>query len=84
MADHDVTVYTMTGCQHCAGVKAYLKEKGIEFTERNVLEDDQAMAAFKTLGFRGTPVTLVGVEAIVGFDREKLDEILSGSGGEGP
>ena len=83
MGDSEIIVYTMTGCQHCAGVKAYLNEKGIRFTERNVVEDDQAMADFRALGFRGTPVTLAGEEAIVGFDREKLENVLSSSGGEG-
>jgi len=76
-------VFTMTGCPHCAAVKAYLNEKGIAFTERNVLEDDKAMADFRTSGFRGTPVTLVGEESIVGFDRERLDAVFSGSGGDG-
>jgi glutaredoxin-like protein NrdH len=78
MSGKEIVVYTMTGCQHCAGVKEYLAEKGIEFTERNVLEDDEAMADFRELGFRGTPVTLIGEEAIVGFDRAKFDELLSG------
>jgi glutaredoxin len=78
MGEKEVVVYTMTGCQHCAGVKAYLADKGIEFTERNVLEDDEAMADFRSLGFRGTPVTVIGDDAIVGFDRAKFDELLGG------
>jgi hypothetical protein len=28
------------------------------------------------LGFRATPVTLVDGEAVVGFDREKLQKLL--------
>ncbi|MFH1865153.1 MAG: glutaredoxin family protein [Candidatus Eisenbacteria bacterium] len=79
MEGRKVVVYTMTGCAHCAGVKAYLNEKGVEFSERNVLEDEQAMADFKELGFRGTPVTLIGDEAVVGLDKEKLEKLLSGS-----
>jgi glutaredoxin 3 len=78
LEEKGVVVYTMTGCAHCAGVKAYLNEKGVEFTERNVLEDEQAMADFKELGFRGTPVTLVGGDAIVGLDRDRLEELLPG------
>lgn len=81
MSERTVVVFTMPGCQHCAGVKAYLAEKGIEFTERNVLEDDSAMADFRELGFRGTPVTLVGDEAIVGFDRNRFDEIFADAPG---
>ena len=72
MGDNEITVYTMTGCQHCVGVKAYLEEKGLAFTERNVLEDDKAMEDFRKLGFRGTPVIIIGDETVVGFDRAKL------------
>lgn len=78
MEGKEVVVYTMTGCSHCTGVKAYLNEKGIEFKERNVLDDEQAMADFKELGFRGTPVIIVGEETIVGFDKAKLDGVFSG------
>jgi len=81
MSERTVVVFTMPGCQHCAGVKAYLAEKGIEFTERNVLEDDSAMADFRELGFRGTPVTLVGEETIIGFDRNRFDEIFANGTG---
>lgn len=62
----------------CAGVKAYLAEKSLPFTERNVLEDDEAMAEFRELGFRGTPVTIVGDDTIVGFDRARLDAVFAG------
>jgi glutaredoxin len=82
MAGPQVVVFTMTGCQHCAGVKAYLNEKGIAFTERNVLEDDKAMADFRELGYRGTPVTVVGDEAVIGLDRTRLDEVFGSLGGE--
>jgi glutaredoxin-like YruB-family protein len=75
-----IKVYTMEGCPHCAGVKDYLREKGVEFEERDVLADDQAMAEFRELGFRGTPVTLIGDVAIVGFDRERLDTTLAAAG----
>jgi glutaredoxin len=68
-----IKVYTMEGCPHCAGVKDYLREKGVEF-------EDQAMAEFRELGFRGTPVTLIGDVAIVGFDRERLDTTLAAAG----
>ena len=76
MADKKVVVFTMTGCPHCAAVKEFLKEKGVEFAERNVLDDDQAMADFRELGFRGTPVTLIGEEPVVGFDKDRLEELL--------
>jgi glutaredoxin len=74
----EIVLYTMTGCHFCAGVKEYLEQRGLEFTERNVGDDEQAMAEFRELGFRGTPVTLIDGEAVVGFDAAKLDELLGG------
>ena len=82
MAGPQVVVFTMTGCQHCAGVKAYLEEKGIAFSERNLLVDDQAMADFRELGYRSTPVTIVGDEAVIGFDRARMDEVFGNLAGE--
>jgi glutaredoxin-like YruB-family protein len=73
----EVVVFTMQGCPHCKGVKDYLTEKGVKFTERDVLEDEHAMADFRALGFRGTPVTVIDGTPVVGFDREKLDEALA-------
>ena len=77
MSEKKVVVFTMTGCPHCSAVKEYLKEQGVAFSERNVLEDEQAMADFRKLGFRGTPVTLVGEESVVGFDKQRLEELLA-------
>lgn len=77
----DIVVYTMTGCPHCAGVKEFLKEKGIEFTERNVIEDESALKELREMGFSGTPVTLVGDESVLGFDRAKLEAALGPSTG---
>lgn len=71
-----IVVYTMTGCPHCAALKAFLTEKGIEFTEKDVAVDDDALAEFRRLGFRGTPAIVVGERSVVGFNREKVSELL--------
>ncbi len=71
-----VVVYSMTHCPMCAGVKEFLKERGIEFTERNVEDDKEARAEFDTYGFRGTPLTVIDGEPVLGFERAKLEELL--------
>ena len=75
-----VVVYTMPGCPACAGVKAYLREKGVEFTEKDVLADEETMAEFRAAGYRGTPVTVVGDTAVTGLDKPKLDDALASLG----
>ena len=42
--------------------------------------DESALAELEKLGFMTTPVTLIDGEAVVGFDREKLEKLL-GRGG---
>ena len=62
----------------CDRVKEFLSQKGIEFTERDVTVDELAIAELEELGFMTTPVTVMDGEVVVGFDRERLDELLDG------
>lgn len=62
----------------CDRVKEFLSQKGIEFTERDVTVDDLAIAELEELGFMTTPVTVIDGDVVVGFDRERLDELLAG------
>jgi glutaredoxin len=57
-------------------VKAWLSEKGIAFTERDVSQDEDALAELENLGFMATPVIVIDGEAVVGFDQARLNELL--------
>jgi ribosomal protein S18 acetylase RimI-like enzyme/glutaredoxin len=76
VAERNIIVYSIAHCPMCAAVKEYLKGRGIEFTERDVEEDPEARAEFDEFGFRGTPLTVVDGEPVLGFDRAKLDALL--------
>ncbi len=39
-------------------------------------ENEEAMAELERLGTMTTPVTVVGNEVVVGFDREKLAQVI--------
>ena len=55
----------------------FLRAKGVEYTAKNVAEDEEAFAELKQMGTMATPVTLIGGEEIVvGFDRKKLERLL--------
>ncbi|MBL7159930.1 MAG: glutaredoxin family protein [Candidatus Aenigmarchaeota archaeon] len=76
-----VIVYSTQTCPWCFRLKDWLKEREIEFEEKDVGEDqDAANELLLTTGQMGVPVTVIekdGKETVVvGFDKEKLEEAL--------
>ncbi len=58
-------------------MKAWLSQKQIPFTDKNVREDAAALDELKRMGYNSVPVTLIGEERIVGFDQERLAKALA-------
>ncbi len=48
----------------------------MEFTAKNIRDDQQALEELLKLGLRATPVTVIDGEVIVGFDRGKIERLL--------
>lgn len=49
----------------------------MEFTVRNIAEDEEALAELERMGTMSVPVAVIdGEEVVVGFDREKLERLL--------
>jgi len=44
--------------------------------EKNVRADQAALKELIDLGFQSTPVTIIDGQSIVGFDQDKLMELL--------
>ena len=61
----------------CESVKGFLSQREIEFSDRDVSADQEALAELERLGYMTTPVTVIDGEAVVGFDREKLEQLLA-------
>ena len=61
-------------------VKLYLSRKGIPFTEYNVSTDRDGLASLLGMGFRTTPVAVIGDERIVGYNPSKIDAALEAAG----
>jgi len=72
----EIKVFTSSTCPYCTSVKEYFKEKGIDYEELNVSSDPEARKELMSQGFMGVPVIIIDGEAMVGFDKEKLDEIF--------
>jgi glutaredoxin len=56
----------------CGRTEEFLRENDVEFSIRDITQDEEAFEELERLGTMTTPVTLVGKEVIVGFDRERL------------
>jgi glutaredoxin len=73
----NVVLYTQPSCNPCKQVKRQLTLKGIEFTERDVTQDPEALKDFKALGFTGTPVIQTDDDAWMGFDNDKIEALAN-------
>lgn len=73
-----VTIYTTPSCVYCKMAKEFFKENNIKYTELNVAEDDEAREEMvEKTGQLGVPVIMVGDQVIIGFDEDKISEVLS-------
>jgi glutaredoxin-like YruB-family protein len=75
----NVKIYSTPTCPYCVQAKKYLEEKNVQFEEFDVSKDrDAASEMINKSGQRGVPVIDVNGEIIIGFDRGKLDSLISG------
>lgn len=78
--DKKVIVYSTNWCGYCSAEKDWLEHNKIEFVEKNVEEDLEAQKElFQKMGpsyMGGVPVTDVDGEMVLGFDRERLRNLL--------
>jgi glutaredoxin 3 len=54
----------------------FLSQRGVQFTEKNIRTDLDAMQEMVKMGSQATPTTVIDGEVIIGFDREKISEKL--------
>jgi len=71
-----IVVYSQPGCMPCTKLKAFLAEGKMEYTDRNIAADETALAELEKLGYMTTPVIIIDGEAVAGFDRAKLENLL--------
>jgi len=81
-----VVVYTTPTCGFCHQVKAYLRQRGVPFQEHDVSRDRAAaMQMVQLSGQQGVPVVVIDGQVVVGFDRPRIDQLLSaGAAARGP
>ncbi len=72
-----IKIYSTSTCPYCSMEKDWLREHNIEFEEIDVSQDQEAANEMvEKSGQMGVPVTEVDGELVVGFDKEKLKQLL--------
>ena len=73
-----IKVFSTSSCPYCVTLKGFLKEKGFEFEDVDVLQDQKALEEMvKKTGQYGVPVVDIDGQVVVGFDREKIVKLLN-------
>lgn len=72
----NVVIFTSNTWPHCHTAKEYLSQKGVDFEEKNIQEDPEARKILMQKKIMGVPAIFVDDEVVVGFDKNKLEELL--------
>ena len=74
----DVTIYTTPTCSFCHMTKSFFKDKGIDFKEVDLTQDQEAVKhVVDATGQMGVPVTQIDDEYVIGFDKPTLSRLLN-------
>lgn len=74
---HNVSIYTTPSCQYCKMAKELFKEHNIAYNEYNVAIDaEKRNEMIERSGQMGVPVIQIDDNLIVGFNKEKISELL--------
>ncbi len=77
MEKKKVIVYSTPTCPYCVMVKKFLKDHNVEFEDIDVAADkEKAQYMVDKSGQMGVPVVEIGDEFVVGFDKQKISDLL--------
>lgn len=75
--EHKVSIYTTPTCQYCKMAKALFGEHNISYDEYNVAVDaEKRKEMIERSGQMGVPVIDIDGQIVVGFDQDRLTELL--------
>ena len=77
-----ITIYTTPTCGYCKMAKEYFTSLGLNYSELDVFQDEKAREDMISKSQQmGVPViTIDDHDAIVGFDKPKIDKALEAGG----
>ncbi|OHB04786.1 MAG: NrdH-redoxin [Candidatus Zambryskibacteria bacterium RIFCSPLOWO2_01_FULL_45_21] len=73
-----ISIYSTPTCVYCNAAKDFFAENNIEYLNYDVSVDlGKRREMFEKSGQMGVPVIFVDNEMVIGFDKERLTELLS-------
>ena len=73
-----IKVYTTPICPYCVTLKMFLKEKGFEFEEVDLSQDEKSKEEIiQKSGTMQAPILEIDDQVVVGFDKEKICKLLN-------
>jgi len=73
-----VTIYSTPTCHFCHAAKEFFDANKIQYTDHNVATDiEKRKEMVEKSGQMGVPVITIGDQLTVGFDENRLKELLS-------
>jgi glutaredoxin 3 len=73
-----IKVYSTPTCPFCIMAKKFLKDNNIEFEDIDVSRDiKSAREMVEKTGQMGVPVIEIDGEFVIGFNREKIKQLLN-------
>jgi len=75
---NNIKVYSTEFCPYCVSLKEFLKENNVEFQAIDVTEDLKAQEdMIEKSGQMGVPVVEIDEQIVIGFDRERIKQLLN-------
>ena len=72
-----VTIYSTPVCHFCQTAKAFFTENNVKYEEFDVAADaDKRQEMIDMTGQMGVPVIRIGDDVVIGFDEDKVKELL--------
>ena len=72
-----VTIYSTPTCHFCHAAKEFFAENNVSYTEHDVSSDmSKRTEMIDMTGQMGVPVIRIDDDVVIGFDEEKVKELL--------
>jgi len=75
-----VTLYSTADCPPCDAGRTLLMQRGVPFSEKLIVSDDDAQAMERTLGTRTVPMLTIGAQVLRGMSESEWIAYLHAAG----
>ena len=72
-----VTIYSTPTCMYCKAAKEFFAENNVAYEEHDVsIDAEKRQEMIDRSGQMGVPVIYIDEEMIIGFNKDKISELL--------